>query len=55
MQIEKNLSMADVICDLRIKKIKSTFFNQMEILIDWRLLTNIIKKLKKPNGQKKIY
>lgn len=44
MKIVKNPSMADVICDLRIKKIKATFFNQMDILIDWRLLTNIINK-----------
>lgn len=36
--------MADVICDLRIRKIKSTFFNQMDALIDWRMLTNIINK-----------
>lgn len=44
MKIEKSPSMADVICDLRIKKIKSTFFNQMNILIDWRLVSNIINK-----------
>ncbi len=44
MKIKKAPSMADVICDLRIKKIKATFFNQMDILIDWSLLTNIINK-----------
>ncbi|OBW42487.1 hypothetical protein AB670_01127 [Chryseobacterium sp. MOF25P] len=44
MKIDKAPSMADVICDLRIRKIKSTFFDQMDILINWRLLTNIINK-----------
>ena len=44
MKIEKSPSFADMICDLRVRKIKSVFFNQMDILIDWRLITNIINK-----------
>jgi len=44
MKIVKSPSFADTICDLRVRKIKSVFFNQMDILIDWRLISNIINK-----------
>lgn len=44
MKIEKSPSFADTICDLRVRKIKSIFLNQIEVLIDWRLIANIINK-----------
>ena len=37
-------TLADTICDVRSRKIKSTFFNQMNKLIDWSPLTVIISK-----------
>jgi IS5 family transposase len=44
MKKEKSPSFADAICDLRVRKIKAVFFNQMDTLIDWHLLSNIINK-----------
>lgn len=44
MKIEKHPTFADSICDLRIRKIKSVFLNQIESLIDWRPISNIINK-----------
>lgn len=44
MKIEKKPSFADTICDVRVRKIKSQFFNQINALIDWRLISNIINK-----------
>lgn len=44
MKIEKNPSFADAICDVRVRKIKSEFFNQMNELIDWRPISSIINK-----------
>lgn len=44
MKIDKNPSLADVICDVRTRKIKSVFFNQINTLIDWRPISNIINK-----------
>lgn len=44
MIIEKSPSFADTICNLRVRKIKSVFFNQIDVLIDWRLISNIINK-----------
>lgn len=44
MKIEKSPSFADTICDIRVRKIKAVFFNQIDLLIDWRLLSNIINK-----------
>jgi transposase, IS5 family len=44
MKIEKVPSFADVVCDLRVRKIKSVFFNQINTLVDWRLISNIINK-----------
>jgi IS5 family transposase len=35
MKIEKAPSFADTICDLRVRKIKAVFFNQIDKLIDW--------------------
>jgi IS5 family transposase len=44
MKIEKNPSLADVICDVRVRKIKSVFFSQIDTLIDWRMISNLINK-----------
>jgi transposase, IS5 family len=44
MKIEKNPSFADTICDVRVRKIKSEFFDQINKLVDWRLISNIINK-----------
>jgi IS5 family transposase len=44
MKIEKTPSFADVVCDIRIRKVKAVFFNQIDTLIDWRLISNIINK-----------
>lgn len=44
MKTENNPSFADVICDVRVRKIKSEFFNQMDLLIDWRPISSIINK-----------
>ncbi|SHF92244.1 Transposase domain [Mariniphaga anaerophila] len=35
-------TLADSICDLRSRKIKSTFFHQINELLDWESLTAII-------------
>lgn len=44
MKRQNNPSFADTVCDLRIRKIKSEFFEQVNNLIDWRPLSNIINK-----------
>lgn len=44
MKIENNPSFADSICDVRIKKVKSVFFKQVDTLIDWCLIADIISK-----------
>ena len=35
MKIHKQPTLADTICDLRARKIKTTFFSQINMLIDW--------------------
>ncbi len=42
MKIQKQTTLADSICDLRTRKIKQTFFSQMNILIDWDAISKII-------------
>lgn len=37
-------TLADSICDLRTRKIKSTFFKQMNELLDWDIIRSIIEK-----------
>jgi len=37
-------SLADSICDLRVRKIKSTFFNQMDTLINWIEIETVINQ-----------
>lgn len=44
MKIVKTPSFADDLCDVRKRKVKSTFFNQINTLVDWRMMTNIINK-----------
>lgn len=41
---EKSPSFADVICDLRKRKVKSKFLDQMNTLLSWDKITNIINK-----------
>lgn len=42
MKIQNNPSFADVVCDLRIRKIKSQFFQQVNTLLDWKKVSKII-------------
>ena len=44
MKLQKALSLADSICDLRTRKIKSTFFSQIDRLIDWKEISHLIDK-----------
>ena len=44
MKLQKTLTLADSICDLRTRKIKATFFSQINTLIDWKSITTIIDK-----------
>lgn len=44
MKKQNTPSFADTVCDLRVRKIKAEFFNQMDTLIDWRPISNIINK-----------
>lgn len=55
MKKEKSPSFADVICDLRSRKIKSIFFDQVNKLVDWKPLSKLIdehySRGKRTNGQ----
>jgi len=44
MKLQKQPTLADSICDLRTRKIKKVFFNQINTLIDWGRITKIIDK-----------
>ena len=44
MKIQKDPGFADTVCDLRIRKIKNVFYNQVNTLIDWRPISNITNK-----------
>lgn len=44
MKIQNNPSFADTVCDLRIRKIKSQFFQQVDLLLDWDSISKIINK-----------
>ena len=35
-------TLADIICDLRRRKIKKTFFSQINLLLDWTKVSSII-------------
>ena len=42
MKIQKQPTLADSICDLRARKIKNTFFTQINTLIDWDTISILI-------------
>ncbi|WP_026838503.1 IS5 family transposase [Gillisia sp. JM1] len=42
MKLQKQPTLADTICDLRSRKIKTTFFNQINALIDWDTIEKLI-------------
>jgi len=42
MKIYKQPTLADSICDLRTRKIKTTFFTQINTIIDWNAISKII-------------
>ena len=42
MKIQKQPALADSICDLRARKIKKTFFTQINTLIDWDTISILI-------------
>jgi len=44
MKRHKQPTLADSICDLRTRKIKTTFFTQINTLIDWDKISTIINK-----------
>ena len=44
MKIQKQPTLADSICDLRARKIKKTFFTQINTLIDWDTISMLINK-----------
>jgi len=44
MKIQHKTSFADIVCDLRIKKVKSSFFYQINQIIDWNPIREIIEK-----------
>jgi len=42
MKIAKNPTLADSICDLRSRKIKTVFFTQINTILDWQKIANTI-------------
>ncbi len=44
MEIKQTPTLADSICDLRTRKIKKTFFTQINTLIDWQEIESLIKQ-----------
>jgi IS5 family transposase len=44
IKIQKQPSFTDNICDLRVRKVKTTFFGQINLLIDWESISKIIDK-----------
>ncbi|MFV0248932.1 MAG: transposase, partial [Tenacibaculum sp.] len=44
MELIHHPTLADSICDLRLRKIKRTFFNQINTLIDWQPITGLINQ-----------
>ena len=42
MIIIKEPTFADSICNIRARKIKRTFFNQMDVLLDWSRIDSLI-------------
>ena len=44
MKVQKQPTLADSICDVRARKVKKTFFTQINTLIDWENISKIIDK-----------
>lgn len=44
MKLQQQPTLADTICDLRTRKIKKTFFTQINTLINWDSIEKIIDK-----------
>lgn len=44
MELVRYPTLADSICDLRTRKIKRTFFTQINTLLDWQPIIEILKK-----------
>ena len=44
MELLKHPTLADSICDLRSRKIKQTFFTQINTLLDWQPIVKVLKK-----------
>lgn len=44
MKLHKDPTFADSICNLRTRKIKATFFSQINALIDWQAISRLIDK-----------
>ncbi|MFK7899613.1 MAG: transposase [Cyclobacteriaceae bacterium] len=44
MQKQLVPTLADSICDLRTRKIKKTFFTQINTLLDWEAISKVISK-----------
>ncbi|MEI6866801.1 transposase, partial [Flavicella sp.] len=44
MKLQITPAFSDSICDLRTRKIKATFFSQINILIDWDRISKITDK-----------
>ena len=42
MKLHKDPTLADSLCDLRTRKIKATFFSQINIIIDWKDIRRLI-------------
>ncbi len=44
MKMQNQPTLADTICDLRTRKIKKTFFDQINTIIDWKPIQDLIDK-----------
>jgi len=44
MKLHKDPTLADSICDMRTRKIKATFFKQINTIIDWKEISLLINK-----------
>jgi len=45
IKLQKQPTLADTICDLRARKIKTTFFTQINGLIDWDSIEKLIEAI----------
>ena len=44
MKLHKEPTFADTVCDIRARKIKKRFFTQINTLIDWNKIENLINE-----------